>query len=932
MLTLSSNDAASEVFFEILEASPCSADVIASENALKWEFPGSTVAIPYSTFVNESFQESMATFLERASSESVSQFASTTAKAGSRVVESRDTVNPALVSQFLTTVLEVVGRRVDQPTFCKRIRDDVTWAPGSELPWRRCPFWLVLRVGVQIRLQNVHGLDIGRFRYKLLITVVVAQLLLDATGVLDPGRIASLKAKLGRRLAKLAILHERISNDPNNAHNDGHVLEAMGKFFEKTMERSSKQIDSEWSTIKRQSQRQIRRLPSQADDKDMVLSLPSSGPYLDSVMGWEGQLSDIYQVSHSVHVPKGYNQYGSNSNPMGEFTARYFHLAQFEERLTTRYRQQLDSMHVQDVATDINEYLRLVGTTYDSDPQQKSTMMLHLMRMWCQMDEIVTDTYPMILEYGSGIPLGVFNVLHVTHLADLKTLQLVESYLQWRHDRCGHIKRTIFEGPSRECFAVRYFEKSPNGSNLRTLLSTLEAAAERDRSAKEREWNRVIAEAKHLEDGIAAATCLLTTTSDENEHFRSCHRCFLKRKRRRMKIDIFEHPVPSDDLQKKALVFELDPPSEFRVYRDTTRAVLHLLERDGQEKQSKSPMLLSASTFLKPYLKTPSRVCLASNTKPFEKTHYRTLKLPVSLEEVCRPCGLNLTYFDAKEGLWIAPRGAVSTVAHHLLLPAPLRTLLSPSGNGNLEPNPANSEFKSSYDVMAKQLFCPTGWNIHEFISLNQTFAAGDEQRWFNILIELGASNLNFSTEPIRIMVDTLSSRAGRAARTDVLRTAYCVFRDVSFRDRLAQLVRQKLDSISSNWHETNCMDVLITLILHLCAWSSEPNKCSRAEELLQALRDTTHHWVMVLLEEIQTSTDVETGRRLARYVFTAALLYRKTFSALWAAHQEHPQHLIGSQELSRWIEVSIAFRDHMPTEPDTLPVILRNALVSIQC
>jgi hypothetical protein len=267
-------------------------------------------------------------------------------------------------------------------------------------------------------------------------------------------------------------------------------------------------------------------------------------------------------------------------------------------------------------------------------------------------------------------------------------------------------------------------------------------------------------------------------------------------------------------------------------------------------------------------------------------------------------------------------------MTHHLRIPAQLRAVLISPTDAELEDSSSIPQL-TSYDVMAKQSHCPSDLNIHEFISFNQAFSAGDEQRWFNLLIELGSSSLNFSTEAVRIMVDTLTSLAGGAQDADVLRKAHRVFRDPAFCDRLGQLVRQKLDSISSNWSEAGCMDVLITLILRMCAWAPGADDLSRSYKLLQAARDATYRWVTTLLAEIHTSTDANTVYRLASYIFTATLLYRKTFSVfLWDAYQQNEELLIDSQELSRWIEVSITHRNNMPAKPNTLSVVLQNALV----
>lgn len=74
---------------------------------------------------------------------------------------SRDTVDSALITSMLMTILEANGTRHYPPILKKRIRDDVCWATG-ERPWRRSPFWLVLRVAVQRHLCTLFGGDVGK--------------------------------------------------------------------------------------------------------------------------------------------------------------------------------------------------------------------------------------------------------------------------------------------------------------------------------------------------------------------------------------------------------------------------------------------------------------------------------------------------------------------------------------------------------------------------------------------------------------------------------------------------------------------------------------------------------------------------------------------------------------------------------------------------
>jgi hypothetical protein len=173
------------VIFEVSEASPRAEDVLATDNALQWDFPGRAAEVPADKFFKQTFQESLATFLEKASMEDMGRFAARSSKANISPVETRDTTDPALISQMLMPLLEAVGSPIDVPRIRKRVRDDVTIG-AAELPWRRLPLWLVLRVASQRQLCLALGHEIGRACYKFLMCTVMAELLRDCSVRLAP--------------------------------------------------------------------------------------------------------------------------------------------------------------------------------------------------------------------------------------------------------------------------------------------------------------------------------------------------------------------------------------------------------------------------------------------------------------------------------------------------------------------------------------------------------------------------------------------------------------------------------------------------------------------------------------------------------------------------------------------------------------------------
>ncbi|TVY40662.1 hypothetical protein LSUB1_G002308 [Lachnellula subtilissima] len=220
------------VIFEAFETSPLSDKVLAAKGPLEWDFPGCAVTLPLSTFSNPTFQNELAAFLSQASTESIKRFAARANKAGVSVFESRDTVNPELITSMLMTLLEANGSRSFPSLLRKRVRDDVCWSEGAQKPWRRCPFWLVVRVAIQRHLSTLIGGEAGRIQYKFLMCQVLADLLEEGSRKhLDIELLSFLNSKLCRRIAKLEVDKQRAHTKIQAVYES--MFSALQPFFEK---------------------------------------------------------------------------------------------------------------------------------------------------------------------------------------------------------------------------------------------------------------------------------------------------------------------------------------------------------------------------------------------------------------------------------------------------------------------------------------------------------------------------------------------------------------------------------------------------------------------------------------------------------------------------------------------------------------------------
>lgn len=302
--------------------------MLASENALIQAFPGRACAVPGACFHHEDFRSSLAEFLEKASLETLNRLAAKTRKAGVEITEARDTTDPALITQLLMPLVESLGESLQVEKFQKRVRDDVNIEvqskTGSILPFRRHPFWLILRVTVQRHLILSMGYHSGRALYKWLIAVVLAQLMTSVVGQLKPELTLMLRAKLCRRLAKLE--QERAQRLGNNGVYEC-FFSSMGPWMEQTIQSVTKRMELVWEHFKKRTTRHIEPLPAPqfVPPDHLRLQLRQSGTFLEDLL----RQPQKQKAQKSTFDPMRIND--EVVKQVQKFTARYVKIAAFEE-------------------------------------------------------------------------------------------------------------------------------------------------------------------------------------------------------------------------------------------------------------------------------------------------------------------------------------------------------------------------------------------------------------------------------------------------------------------------------------------------------------------------------------------------------------------------------------------------------------------------
>ncbi|PHH81296.1 hypothetical protein CDD82_1095 [Ophiocordyceps australis] len=869
---------------------------------MDWIFPGSAVEVPFTTFRDESFTNNLALFIQKASEETLSRFSARAIKSGSSIIENRDPPHPGLISQFLMALLGAVGNFVEVPELRKRVRDDINFGKG-EMPWRRCPSWLVLRVAMQRQLGLVLGQDLGRAAYKLVICAILEQLLDACAGVLSPELTIMLKAKLCRRLAKLERLREQSPELLSSFLEQ--AFSAVATKSQRTVEKATNQVETAWKQYKVSITRTIPHLPCRANDDALRLSLHNSQHHLQQLLK--------QPFKNTRHAPC------ENPYVKDDTEDQMRNLAKFSSQLETLearlHMQILDDefpesqqkleLRCISFCDSIYDLFTLVDDAFLGKPDQMSLLILRLLELWVQLDKSACKICPLLFDYSILFRPEALDVLHLARISEMQRLQTVQLYLSERQQRCGASANSIYSEPSLGSFAVRYLDESEDGPRLCTLLDRISAASQRAQNSKDAEWKQLCREYDSLTDKIASATCLCTIQQDGQRDVRGCNKCWYWRCRKRMTISAHEDYLPQGRPEKAAVVFELGIPKYLQQYRNATWRIFRKLGYPGAKTDaSNAIMLLKDYEQLKEYkAATCNGISLASSVKSFLQTHYARVKMKADAASVFLPHGPVFHYYDQTNREWLKDLSAPASFQHHCGFSLP-RALLDASIRNPR--HPAWNDGPSSYETVASLTKCPRGMSSHEFMAV-QRLIGGKNRRWLTMLVELGSSNINMSDEESLCLMTELAVQAGPLAETsDVLRDVHVVFRDDEFCQRLSEQINKRLGMIKANWRETHCMDFMVTLALRLHSLGGASARLE-AEKALQTARETILTWVMSLRTNCRTEQNAEAAKRLSRYAFRAAMICRRTFAIF-----ENTDRLMSGDELSCFIIASVALQQNL--------------------
>ncbi|KPM43238.1 hypothetical protein AK830_g3340 [Neonectria ditissima] len=921
------------VIFEAFEVAAPIATVLQANHVLTWEFPGRAAAIPLDEFRDESFIETLSEFLEQASSEAFDKFAARSSKAGKPIVETRDCPSPALISEMLMPLLEGIGNPVGVGKIRKRVRDDVVLG-SSELPWRRSAYWLVLRVAISRFLSNFFNdcsAGIDRVYFKFIMCIVLADLLKDCTGKLAGEKSLMLQAKLCRRLAKLES--EKLTNSGPLQAIYYNFFTATTEHFKAVVGDTSQRVRDSWAEFKKKSIRQIPTLPRRAPREGLRLALSNSGPILSQLLAQKDNFSLPSKKPKLSLLMEG------TVSQVNEMAGRYAKLVDDETEITAQIKapSRDPARTCADLSETLLKYLMTVGDAFKDDAVMMSRYLLRLFELWVAMDQAATTACPLLKEYHPVfVPEGL-DVLCLLTMDEMVRLRIVQEYIASRVADHSANHGSIFDNAKRKlAFPVQYVNYTREGARILALGETIDAASEQAKVSKTSQLATLMAEYKALSEAIQAGVCCCTRLPDGTKNIKGCKKCWKMRCRKKLKIAVHEDFLPRNQsiqskAQRAAVVFELGVPEYLASYRMATWKLRLLGTPSIPVATHQPPLLLEQLENLKQFWRQGTRgsipFTMASETKSFQQTHFKKVKLPKSTAQVLLPFSPDFSYYDRELKV---RAGEIQTVPwfQHLLGSWLPRGVIDPYEN---ETRSRETEAfpPSSYQIAANASECPPEMSVHEF-SAFQRAVSGRGRRWLVILVELGATNLNFSSKTTMIFFNHLALQAGPLEsgpehNSGALREVHSWFHDQAFVARLCEQLSSRLDTLVSNWREVFCMGIIVTLTLRIHHLGPQDSQRA-AHDLLRKIRDVASGWIIYLRHELRSTNDAEAARKAAAYAFWAALLCRQTFS-IYLGAPETTENLAES-DYQQFFRASVALQENLLVNLDEFTPLLKGLLV----
>ena len=906
----------------MLEISPTNEAVMQTKGRLRRCFPGPAMAIAQGRIADASFLSPVVDLLVKLDVETPQQALPTVRKAGSQVVEIRDTVHPMFVTEMLTGILRAIGRPLTVHRIYKHTREDVLWKDTLK-PWRRSPLWLFVRVALQTSLKCCESPEI-HLRYKSFMLFFMSQILDTALTPSVPSDILfCMTAKISRRALKFRVADNT----------------SWWSCIEKTIQATQEELVRRWKFVQNHQDRPEMQENWLGSPRkflvDTELKLSSLQPYLAKVAARTSTL-EVSQCFTLDSVPRISQRCSElpDLSLLREENGSQIHLSLADLELWTEQSlnewlqlKQANENSCTALAGLIDAYTSKASSVYKNAPEDTSVMILTTMELWVALDKCALRHCELLYDYDPGFPVSVFEPMLLPKKPMMARLNVVEQHLEGRRARARPGFPSIFQSvDANESFSVRFFRQSPNHQDLRRKIED-EASYERSQKLVELETKRE--QYQNLINQSNGMSCEYNSQWSRGhetlKHSGSCEKCMLFSRASKLTIDIHEWPLPEKELQAMAAVFELDVPHVVSRWRNTTYGVLVDILSPGLDAlvthrgARKTPWgALQDYAGLKKYVRTRAgRPELRSENKPFAVSHYRFKYVHLANKaNICVENGLDYSPYDSRKSKWTEDLLGCISVQEQC-------TFMLPSGPyAGLQYAVTNTTHTSN-DVIAHQSECPEALTLHEFYAFG-TLRSGHRLQWRNIARELVAHDLNFNRDETYTLVTQMAWQAGPIGRGEVCRESHVDLEEKDYGSSLLSALNEATGVIEGNWQGASAARTFVTLATRLLSLSLSDVVRKGCCQFLRRVRAISLSWTRELSQTLQREQKEDEVKVLSIRLLEMALTCHATFD-VDVGHL--PELLCLDEDIAVVTECAIIVHDRAPLEVEGLPAPIRTLL-----
>ncbi|KAK3317279.1 hypothetical protein B0T19DRAFT_389380 [Cercophora scortea] len=897
-----------DLLFEAFELLATNSAVMSCNGRLIREFPDRAALVRRSSLTEPTVIEEFVDVICKLERQTAPVACPWTKKANNMVYEERDTINPMLVTGMVMDVLSGIGRSTQPIRFTKKSKEQVGWN-STRLPFHRSSTWLLLRVALRIVLDRMSNGD--QSPYKAAITFHHTCILERAKRLpihleLKSDLLFSMGAKIARRIIKLDPREEPpwIAEVRKTVTGNRDMLQLR---WEKTQEDdvpklhlghlSSLSFESdaglhlhslnghlEWINTRTAIPRSTG-----PGDRSLFSRFPTTTlPQLRAALHQEGGMPDIVLQDFEKWIERH----------LDPWTASNLKLATADAKVL---EQDVTSLQLL-----IEEYHQAAKLAYSCNPEGLSLMYLTITDLWIAMDKLAGHMIPLILQYNPDFIPGFLDPLILPTKSQMAWLQKIEKYLHDRRSKAQNGYPSAFSAfGTTSSFAVQYFDRSVEHQVLRRTITDSAAKKKTEKlqefAAMREQHNKLVNELATTDhDQIWAASAHGWYCTN------GCRRCSLEARISGMIITTFEWPLPKDENEAKAVVFELKVPQAVSIWRRATIHAHRSVFRTERQAGSDSKIYYaSMHSGLSPFFSAASNLHPGSFDKPIERTHYNSSHIGMATpNSVCVTHACHYQYFDQDDNLEAEHISAGITVPPHCSyadvaeLPSPLQQWVR--------------TFKhTSNEVIAAQSDCPTDMSLEEFRAFGN-IRAGVRLQWANILCQLAVPSLDLNKRSTFFLVLQACFEAGPCVRdlSSVFRDAHIDTQSHTFSTNIMAALSDALRRVGkSNWQNDISLALLARIATRLLSLIAPANS-RPVLDYLQRIRTLSTAWARDLLQKLADSRSTRDRREFSGRLLIVALICLVTFDI----GPDFLHSVLGSsEELAIFVEASVLARDHSP-------------------